>query len=503
MLNLQHLQQQIPLQQQQLQAAQLENQQRQLDMQDQQTARQAYMDSGGDMNKFQSLLMQRGASPKMVGGIQQQLAAAKKQMADTDEVTLKNEQARHDQARGAIQAFESNPDEDAKTAQYPSLLQGLKPLLTPQEFKDWNAQHPTYPGAQAMQFHANSLATGSQLAKEEVERRNAESTAAKDSAAAALDRARTPGAISESVRQGLITDAMRRGIAAQQSGTGHPITAIFHGMDDNAEASYKATYDAAMGNGGPEAAQAVLNAAAAHAANLAKDINPQVQDAEVKKSVRVASATAPIETAKAIATAKALRQGDNPAVAGVPPAAVGQVQNQAIKIDQEYIKARESTEALGRVLDLAQSGNKAAGSNLPLLGVETLNAINGIKRINGTEVEQYEGAGSLLDKLKGKIGKLVYGQPIPQDVLNDIRELHQVLGDQAYRSYTSGLDSLNQRSGSRFAPTVDPPNIRGRQQQKPAQTNGKKAMGGYLIGHVYGGLTYLGDDPNVATNWKK
>jgi hypothetical protein len=443
----------------------------------------------------------------MVGGIQQQLAAAKKQMADTDEVTLKNEQTRHDQARGAIQAFEGNQDVQAKADQYPAFLQGLqqKGLITAKEYKDWSTAQPTYPGSDAMTLHANGLATGSQLAKEEVERRNAESTAAKDSAEAALARARTPGAISESVRQGLITDAMRRGIAAQQTGTGHPITAIFHGMDDNAEASYKATYDAAMGNGGPEAAQAVLNAAAAHAANLAKDINPQVQDAEVKKSVRVATATAPIETNKAIATAKALRQGDNPAVAGVPPAAVGQVQNQAIKIDQEYIKARESTEALGRVLDLAQSGNKAAGSNLPLLGVETLNAINGIKRINGTEVEQYEGAGSLLDKLKGKIGKLVYGQPIPQDVLNDIRDLHQVLGDQAYRSYTSGLDSLNQRSGSRFAPTVDPPNIRGRQQQKPGaqQTNGKKPMGGYQIGHIYNGLEYLGDDPNVATNWKR
>src|SRR5690349_19346288 len=62
----------------QQQALTMENQQRQMDLQDQQTARQAYMDSGGDMGKFQQLLMQRGASPKMVTQIQQQVLNTKK-----------------------------------------------------------------------------------------------------------------------------------------------------------------------------------------------------------------------------------------------------------------------------------------------------------------------------------------------------------------------------------------------------------------------------------------
>jgi hypothetical protein len=203
---------------------------------------------------------------------------------------------------------------------------------------------------------------------------------------------------------------------------------------------------------------------------IATETNPSVLQARTKVAVATAQATAPIETAKAIATAKALRMGDNPSVAGVAPAAVGQVQNQAIKLDEEYAKAKASTESLGKFLDAAERGNKAAGSNLPLLGVETINAINGIKRINGAEISTYSGAGDLLDRIQGKIGKLTKGEPIPQDVLNDIRDLHQTLGQQSYQNYTDSLNSLNSRTGAKFAPTLAAPNI-----SKPAAPGGNAA----------------------------
>ena len=180
---------------------------------------------------------------------------------------------------------------------------------------------------------------------------------------------------------------------------------------------------------------------------------------EVGRAVATESATSGIKIGQAIATAKALRQGDNPAVAGVAPAAVAQVQNQAIKLDQDYLKAKEASESLGRILDLAESGNKAAGSNVPLVGVETLNAINGIKRINSAEINQYGNAGSLLDEIKGKLGKLAVGKPIDQSVLNDIRELHQTLAQQGYQAYTGGLKALNDRTGAKYAPTIPPPNL--------------------------------------------
>ena len=41
-----------------------------------------------------------------------------------------------------------------------------------------------------------------------------------------------------------------------------------------------------------------------------------------------------------------------------------------------------------------------------------------------------------------------------------------------------------------------------RHQQKAA-SNGKAAVGGYQVGHKYGGMEYLGGDPNDAANWRK
>ena len=41
-----------------------------------------------------------------------------------------------------------------------------------------------------------------------------------------------------------------------------------------------------------------------------------------------------------------------------------------------------------------------------------------------------------------------------------------------------------------------------RHQQKAA-SNGKAAVSGYQVGHKYGGMEYLGGDPNDAANWRK
>jgi hypothetical protein len=314
---------------------------------------------------------------------------------------------------------------------------------------------------------------------------------AKATSEAGLAEAKTPGAAAESRRQELVTKAMKDALANPQQGATLIDGALPASMDPQANSSYKAAWQAAMQSGNMEAAAHIVAAAAGHSAQITFATNPQVKAAEVKKAVDVATATAPIETAKAvataratapietakaIATAKALRQGDNPAVAGVAPAAVGQVQNSAVKLDETYIKAKSVTDSMGHLLDLAEHGNKAAGSNIPLVGVETLNAINGIKRINSAEIAQYSNAGSLLDQIKGKIGKLAEGKPIPQDVMDDIRELHHTLGQQAYQEYTDGLRTLNTRTGSTFAPALEAPNIRRGAGAKPAFKVGDTVM---------------------------
>jgi hypothetical protein len=106
-------------------------------------------------------------------------------LADTNKLTLENDAARHNQARGQLQAFEQQPD-DVKQQQYPTMMTGLQKqgLITPQEYQSWMQGQPTYPGADAMKIHINGLATGEQLNKEEMERRNATSATSRAESAA-------------------------------------------------------------------------------------------------------------------------------------------------------------------------------------------------------------------------------------------------------------------------------------------------------------------------------
>ena len=208
--------------------------------------------------------------------------------------------------------------------------------------------------------------------------------------------------------------------------------------------------------------QAAIDKGGEAATAIEKETNPDVMAARTKQALMTETALNPLKLAQQLAVAKAMRAGDNPAVQGVAPAAINEVQNKAISLDQQAVKAKSATEQLGKILDLAESGNKAAGKNVPLVSVETLNAINGIKRINSAEITQNSNLGTLYDQVVGKMKGWTEGQPIPQDVLKDVRALHQALGTQGYQEYTDGLNALNTRTGAQFKPAVGPPNIRGK-----------------------------------------
>jgi hypothetical protein len=141
----------------------------------------------------------------------------------------------------------------------------------------------------------------------------------------------------------------------------------------------------------------------------------------------------------------------NPSLVGVDPKLRTQVTREAQKIGDEFLKAQSSADQLQAVLDLTKAGNKAAGSNLPLVGVETLNAINGIKRINKDEIKQYGSAGSLYDKVVGGLQGLAVGQPIPADVLKDIETLHNTRRQGSEAEFRSRRKGLNDVYKSNFA----------------------------------------------------
>ena len=183
-------------------------------------------------------------------------------------------------------------------------------------------------------------------------------------------------------------------------------------------------------------------------------------------------------------------EGANPALVGVEPKLRSQAASAATKIISEYETAKKSADDLQTVLDLTKKGNKAGAANVPLMGVEALNAVNGIKRINKAEIDQYGHAGSLVDKIQGKLGGWVSGQPIPAGVLKDIEELHTSLRNNLEKGANDKLGGVNQTYRSNFT-------------LPSAQAAGGATTGGYQAGHVYGGMTFKGGDPNNKANWTK
>jgi hypothetical protein len=214
-------------------------------------------------------------------------------------------------------------------------------------------------------------------------------------------------------------------------------------------------------SGDVEGAKKILDEAAEYTAAPGKAAAVESATAPIRAAAEIAKETNPrvlaARTQQAVDTAKALRAGDNPALAGVPPAAVAPATSAATKLDMDYAKAKASADSIETVLNMAGAGNKAAGANASLVGVGAVNAVNGIKRINSAEIAQYGTAGSLLDKIQGKLQGWTEGQPIPKDVLDDMRALHQALRSSSYQQYTDGLNSINQRYGSKFGPTAPAP----------------------------------------------
>lgn len=193
--------------------------------------------------------------------------------------------------------------------------------------------------------------------------------------------------------------------------------------------------------GKPEEAQkAVAEAAQSLTSNegiIARETDPRVI------SFRVAAA---------VATQRALNSAGGAALANVPPHLVPKATEEYGKLGNEYADAQAVSNEMQDFVSLARSGNKVAAAEVPLAGTLQIVTTNGVKRINRTEIDQYQGAGSLFDRISGEVGKLVKGQPIPANILSDIDALNKNLATGAQRRYADKIGVLNQTYGASFQP---------------------------------------------------
>lgn len=117
------------------------------------------------------------------------------------------------------------------------------------------------------------------------------------------------------------------------------------------------------------------------------------------------------------------------------------------KVEQPYLDAREKVDTLKGVIEAAKGGNQMAGSVQPLMGVLGLVTAEGVKRINSTELQQVEGAGSLLEKVKGEVAGWTAGQPLSPKIQQDLSDLADMLKQSADKKYLSNFNAVKQRYG--------------------------------------------------------
>jgi hypothetical protein len=146
--------------------------------------------------------------------------------------------------------------------------------------------------------------------------------------------------------------------------------------------------------------------------------------------------------------------GANEALQGVEPKLRAQATQAAQKASDEFQKAQAAQRDMKAFIDLARSGNKEAHAYLSPEGVLTLNTGRGVTRVNRQEIDAYAGAGSFMDLARGKLGKLISGQSVPADVVDDIEALHNRISQNSLQNYNQKLDSVNQNYHSNFKPVA-------------------------------------------------
>lgn len=113
----------------------------------------------------------------------------------------------------------------------------------------------------------------------------------------------------------------------------------------------------------------------------------------------------------------------------------------AVRKAQESYRGAQATSDMQReFIKEAKGGNKAAVKIVPLEGALEITTSQGVHRINRTEVEQYGGAGSLWDRIMGKIGHGLTGKDIPDNVLDDMDKMTQEVEKNAYQRYSDSYD---------------------------------------------------------------
>jgi hypothetical protein len=380
-----------------------------------------------------------GASGNAIATIQQHFADMRLKNAQADEAGLKAQQIRHDQFRAQGQAIiEAKPE--FKQDFYAQYLPKMQKELDPGE-----TLPAQYPGDDWMAGQVKGHALTGQLAEEELKRRTAEKEEAQAKEA--------------TQKANIEADLFQREQFARQ----HPEDANAQQAALTAEQRVEAANKKAELEKQTAALQEVI--AQHKAENTLRDRQINIESAKNVREQAIYEQT--------------YGSGANEALMGVEPGLRKPAVADAQKAADEYNKSVGASRDIATLISEARAGNKAAYANIPIEGVLQITTSRGTTRINRNELEAYAGAGSLYDKIAGKLGKWTAGASIPSDVMNDLEQMHNAFGANASKNYDAKLASINQNYKSHFKSVAQAP--------ESPQTAGKYKAGD---SRVVNGTTY-------------
>ena len=113
-----------------------------------------------------------------------------------------------------------------------------------------------------------------------------------------------------------------------------------------------------------------------------------------------------------------------------------------VGVEKTFTDGKAAADMLRDTVDAAKGGNKIAAAMQNLQTAMASVKASGFNRINMAEIGIPGTAGSFLDTLASRFGKVTEGQPVPADLQKDILKFADLLEKTAYQKYSAGFDSV-------------------------------------------------------------
>lgn len=490
----------------QQQQAGLQLQQQQMQLASNRAIMQAMAEGGGDLEGTMNAMKNHpNILPQDWLGIQQHaMQYATQQAALTkDKLGIQNEQ--HEQWASLLKAKPI----DSQDALNSVIRQGVaRGLPVPQEFLDQQGNVMPYTGdPQHYVAMANGLQLLSQLSKQNLEAmqaKEAEQKGVESAATAAKTNLETQRLRTQlNFLSGMIQNPKGlQGIVDSQ--IGDPRDA-----DLNRQAFGAAQSAAAMKE--PQAVLDAIKPFALQAAERQKVRSPSMIAANAEQKRQDVLATTGPEAAKAGLVAQttqpitiATETGKKRAEGGLLPAPWNTLDpttgreglNKSLAFDEAYIKKMTAAQNTINTIGAALRGNQKAAQYVTIEQLKSQ-----LQRVTGTEIAATDAGGSLMRRIGNDIATKFTGRPLAATLKDSLAlaDLEKTAADSEYGGNQLAL-SNNYKVGPLPHATL-PKGVTPAPTQRTA--NKPAAQGGYIPGHKYNGMTYLGGDPHNAASWKQ